>query len=184
MTLEKHATVCLIESCWQCTWRSSIFVISKGRQFHVLTDSPSHSTRALIATHPDKLISLDTFLNSLPLSSTSRDLIMWLLTLCCCVCTPMLCYQESHPRRTLLPWPKLKLQTHRFEVLTTTLVEDAILLTNSSNPLYCDTSTGMQCFFVPFAWHQIVFLSHPEIWANQKLITAGFVRLGINADVR
>ena len=84
--------------------------------FLQITDhSPSHSTRAPIVTHPDKFVSLDTFLNSPPLSSTSRELVMWLLTLFC-VCILMLCYLENHPLWTSQPWLKLKLQTHRFKV--------------------------------------------------------------------
>ena len=66
----------------------------EGRQFMFLkiTDhSLSHSTRAPFVTHPDKFISSDTFLNSPPLLSTSRELIMWLLTLFY-VCILMLCY--------------------------------------------------------------------------------------------
>ena len=60
---------------------------------------------------------------------------------------------------------------------TTTLVVEAISLANSCNPLYCDTFKGMQCPVVPLAWHTTVFdslhgLSHPGIWATQKLVTA------------
>ena len=72
---------------------------------------------------------------------------------------------------------------------SSTLVVEAVPLANSSNPLYCDTSTGTQCPLVPLPWRRTVFdslhgLSHPGIRATQKLITARFVWPGINADVR
>ena len=58
---------------------------------------------------------------------------------------------------------------------------------SSTDPLYCDTSTGTRPL-VPLPWRCIVFdslhgLSHPGIQATQKLITARFVWPGINADV-
>ena len=66
---------------------------------------------------------------------------------------------------------------------------EAIPLANSSNPLYCDTSTGTKRPLVPLIWRRTVFdslhgLSHPGIRATLKLITARFVWPGINADVR
>ena len=66
---------------------------------------------------------------------------------------------------------------------------EAISLANFRNPLYCGTSMGMQRPVVPLAWRRIVLdslhgLSHPGIWATQKLVTARFVWPGINADVR
>ena len=53
---------------------------------------------------------------------------------------------------------------------TSTLVVEAVPLTNSTLPLYCDTSMGTQRPIVPLAWHRIVFdslhsLSHPGIRA-------------------
>ena len=72
---------------------------------------------------------------------------------------------------------------------TSTLVVEAVPLTNSTLPLYCDTSTGTQRPIVPLAWRHIMFdslhnLSHPGIRATQKLITSRFVWSGINANVR
>ena len=72
---------------------------------------------------------------------------------------------------------------------TSTLTVEAVPLANSTDPLYCDTSTGTQRPIVPLPWRRIVFnslhgLSHPGIRATQKLITARFVWPGINADVR
>ena len=72
---------------------------------------------------------------------------------------------------------------------TSTLVVEAVPLANSTHPLYCDTSTGVQRPLVPHLWRRIVFnslhrLSHPGIQATQKLITSRFVWPGINADVR
>ena len=72
---------------------------------------------------------------------------------------------------------------------TSTLTIEAVPLANSTDPLYCDTSTGTQRPLVPLPWRRIVFdslhgLSHPGIRATQKLITARFVWPGINADVR
>ena len=72
---------------------------------------------------------------------------------------------------------------------SSTLVMEAVPLANSSDPLYCDTSTGTQHPLVPLPWRRTVFdslhgLSHPGIRATQKLITARFVWSSINADVR
>ena len=72
---------------------------------------------------------------------------------------------------------------------SSTLVVEAVPLTDSPDPLYCDTSTGTQRPLVPLPWRRIVFdslhrLSHPGIRATQKLITSRFVWPGINADVR
>ena len=72
---------------------------------------------------------------------------------------------------------------------TSTLVVEAVPLPNSTNPLYCDTSTSTKRPLVPLPWRRIVFdslhgLSHPGIRATQKLITSRFVWPGINADVR
>ena len=72
---------------------------------------------------------------------------------------------------------------------SSTLVMEAIPLANSDSPLYSDTSTGTQHSLVSPEWRRTVFdslhgLSHPGIQATQKLITARFVWLGINADVR
>ena len=66
------------------------------------------------------------------------------------------------------------------------LVVEAIPLPNSSDLLYCDTTTGTQC---PLVWRRSVFsslhdLSHPGVRATQKLITARFVWPSISADVR
>ena len=63
---------------------------------------------------------------------------------------------------------------------TSTLTVEAVPLANSTDPLYCDTSTGTQRPLVPLPWQRIVFdslhgLSHPGIRATQKLITARFV---------
>ena len=145
----------------------------------------SPTTNFALNTHSDRhsprqVQQLDIFLNSLPLSSTSRVLIMWLLMLFR-VCALMFCYLEKHPLWTSRSWPKLKLQTHRFDV-----VVEAISLANSRNPLYCDTSTGVQRPVIPLAWHRIVLdslhsPSHPGIRA---LVTARFVWPGIIADVR
>ena len=71
---------------------------------------------------------------------------------------------------------------------SSTLVVEAIPLTNSSVPLYCDTSTGTQRPIVPPEWRRTVFdslhsLSHPGIRATQKLVTSRFVWPGINTDV-
>ena len=59
---------------------------------------------------------------------------------------------------------------------TSTLTVEAVPLANSTDPLYCDTSTGTQRPLVPLPWRRIVFdslhgLSHPGIRATQKLIT-------------
>ena len=72
---------------------------------------------------------------------------------------------------------------------SSTLVVEAIPLTDSSAPLYCDTSTGTQRPIVPPEWRRTVFdslhsLSHPGIRATQKLVTSRFVWPGINTDVR
>ena len=72
---------------------------------------------------------------------------------------------------------------------TSTLVVEAVPLANSTDPLYCDTSTGHQCPPVPLPWRHTVFnslhgLSPPGIRATQKLITSRFVWPGINAEVR
>ena len=72
---------------------------------------------------------------------------------------------------------------------TSNLVVEAIPLPNSSQPLYCDTSTGTQRPIVPQPWRHTVFkslhdLSHPGIRATQTLITSRFVWPGINSDVR
>ena len=72
---------------------------------------------------------------------------------------------------------------------TSTLVVEAIPLANTTDPLYCDVSTGTQRPLVPLSWRRTVFnsfhgLSHPGIRATQKLITARFVWPGINSDVR
>ena len=69
------------------------------------------------------------------------------------------------------------------------LVVEAVPLTDSPHPLYCDTSTGAQRPIVPQPWRRTVFnslhnLSHPGIRATQKLITSRFVWPGINSDVR
>ena len=69
------------------------------------------------------------------------------------------------------------------------MVVEAIPLANSTDPLYCDTSTGHQRPLVPESWRRTVFdslhgLSHPGIRATQKLITSRFVWPGINTDVR
>ena len=71
----------------------------------------------------------------------------------------------------------------------TALVMEAIPLTDSPDPLYCDVSTGSLRPFVPLSWRRTVFdslhsFSHPGIRATQKLITARFVWPGINSDVR
>ncbi len=69
------------------------------------------------------------------------------------------------------------------------LVVEAIPLSTSSDPLLCDTSTGVQRPLVPLPWRRIVFdslhgLSHPGIRATQKLITSRFVWPGVYSDVR
>ena len=69
------------------------------------------------------------------------------------------------------------------------LVVEAIPLSNSPHPLFCDTSTGTQRPIVPPPWRRLVFkslhnLSHPGIRATQKLITSRFVWPGITSDVR
>ena len=51
---------------------------------------------------------------------------------------------------------------------SSTLVVEAVPLANSSDPLYCDTSTGTQRPLVPLVWRRTVFdslhgLSHPGI---------------------
>ena len=71
---------------------------------------------------------------------------------------------------------------------SSTLVIEAIPLTNSNLSLYCDTSTGQQQPIVPQEWRRTVFdslhgLSHPGIRATQKLVTSRFVWPDINADV-
>ena len=63
---------------------------------------------------------------------------------------------------------------------SSTLVVEAVPLANSTNPLYCDTSTGTKRPLVPQRWRRTVFdslhgLSHPGIRATQKLITSRFV---------
>ena len=72
---------------------------------------------------------------------------------------------------------------------SSTLVVDAVPRADSTDPLYCDTSTGTQRPLVPFPWQRTVLnslhgLSHPGIRATQKLVTARFVWPGINSDVR
>ena len=72
---------------------------------------------------------------------------------------------------------------------SSTLVVEAVPLANSTNPLYCDTSTGTKRPLVPQPWRRTVFdslhgLSHPGIRATQKLITSRFVWPGINSDIR
>ena len=72
---------------------------------------------------------------------------------------------------------------------TSTLVVEAVPLANSTDLLYCDTSTSTQRPLVPLPWCRTVFnslhgLSHPGIRATQKLITSRFVWPGINSDVR
>ena len=72
---------------------------------------------------------------------------------------------------------------------SSTLVVEAVPLANSTDPLYCDTSTSTQRPLVPLPWRRTVFnslhgLSHPGIRATQKLITSRFVWPGINSDVR
>ena len=72
---------------------------------------------------------------------------------------------------------------------SSTLVVEAVPLPNSTDRLYCDTSTGVQRPLVPLPWRRTVFdslhgLSHPGIRATQKLITSRFVWPGINSDVR
>ena len=69
------------------------------------------------------------------------------------------------------------------------LVVEPIPLSNSTDPLLCDVSTGSQRPLVLLQWRRTVFdslhnLSHPGIRATQKLITSRFVWPGINADVR
>ena len=131
------------------------------KHFVQITDhSPSYSTRTPIVSHPDKFVSLNTFFNSPPLSSISRELIMWLLTLIR-VCILMLCYLENHPLWTSRLWPTFKL-------------DPQIRSLQSS---------------VPLAWRRIVLdslhgLSHPGILATRNLVAARFVWPGINADVR
>ena len=66
---------------------------------------------------------------------------------------------------------------------------EAIPLANSTDPLYCDTSTSIHRPLVPLAWRRTVFdslhgLSHTGIRATQKLITSRFVWPGINSDIR
>ena len=70
---------------------------------------------------------------------------------------------------------------------TSALVVEAVPLEHSPHPLYCDTSTGTQRPIVPLPWRHTVFkslhnLSHPGIWATQKLITSRFVWPGINSE--
>ncbi len=72
---------------------------------------------------------------------------------------------------------------------SSSLVVEAIPLTDSSDPLLCDTSTGSQRLLVSLPWRRVVFdslhgLSQPGIRATQKLITSRFVWPGINSDVR
>ena len=72
---------------------------------------------------------------------------------------------------------------------SSTLVVEAVPLANSSDPLYCDTSTGTQQPLVLLDWQCTVFdslhgPSHHGIRATQKLVTARFVWPGINTDVR
>ena len=69
------------------------------------------------------------------------------------------------------------------------LVVEAVPLTDSPHPLYCDTSTGTQRPIVPLPWHRTVFnslhnLSHPGIRATQKLLTSRFVWPKMNSDIR
>ena len=57
------------------------------------------------------------------------------------------------------------------------LVVEAVPLTDSPHPAYCDTSTGTKRPIVPQLWRHTVFnslhnLSHPGIRATQKLITS------------
>ena len=68
---------------------------------------------------------------------------------------------------------------------STPLVVKAIPLANSSDNFLCDVSTGVQRPLVPLQWRQTVFnsfhgLSHPGIWATQRLITTRYVWPGIN----
>ena len=72
---------------------------------------------------------------------------------------------------------------------TTTLVVEAAPVANSTDVLYCDTSTGVQRPLVPLQWRHTVFdslhgLSHPGIRATQKLITSRFVWPGVKSDIR
>ena len=72
---------------------------------------------------------------------------------------------------------------------TTTLVVEAVPVANSTDVLYCDTSTGVQRPLVPLQWRRTVFdslhgLSHPGIRATQKLITSRFVWPGVKSDIR
>lgn len=72
---------------------------------------------------------------------------------------------------------------------TSILVVEAVPLANSTDLLYCDTSTSTQCPLVPLPWCRTVFnslhgLSHPGIHATQKLITSHCVWPRINSDVR
>ena len=71
----------------------------------------------------------------------------------------------------------------------TSLKLEEITLPGSCVQLICDTSSGMPRPFVPKEFRRTVFhslhsLSHPGIRATQCLITAHYVRPGINADVR
>ena len=69
------------------------------------------------------------------------------------------------------------------------LVVEAVPLTDLPHPLYCNTSTGTKRPIVPQLWRRTAFnslhnLSHPGIRATQKLITSRFVWPRMNSDIR
>ena len=64
-----------------------------------------------------------------------------------------------------------------------------ITLPNSTEEIYCDTSTGSPRPYIPPSLRHDVFsklhgLSHPGIRATQKLITSRYIWKSINSDVR
>ena len=72
---------------------------------------------------------------------------------------------------------------------TSLKIEAVPIACSPTDTILCDTSTGTQRPLIPLDWRRVIFdsmhgLSHPGIWATQKLITARFVWPGVNADVR
>ena len=68
-------------------------------------------------------------------------------------------------------------------------LEEVPLALSDDVSITCDTSTGVQRPYIPCSFRRAIFdtlhsMSHPGIWATQRLVTSRFVWPKINSDIR
>ena len=163
----------------------------EGREFHIRTDHKPliYARNARPDRHPRQIRHLDfiaQFTSDIRFVKGAENTAADALSRISINATQGLRFPIDFEAMALAQRSDLDLQ--QLQASGTALDLRTVLIPSSTTPLTCDMSTGNPRPFVPESFRRIIFnslhqLSHPEIRATQKLITARYVWPGINSDI-